>query len=966
MAYDAFGNYTGGYGEDSTDPYTQLEEERKRREEEEQRRREAELAAANERPVAPVAPEVPANPTNQLPAEMKSSSWTDIPGQVFDNRMAQAGQRISDVGQMFSDPEAALRKRTDTAMGKPAEDTVANKQEVTTYADGSKTRKVTEEIPAEGAPQVATLPQPTARTQAQPVTAPIAPTPTMDQAAYNANIARQESGGRQDIGYHDTTKGSAYGPYGITAAAWQDAQRANPALAGVPIERATPEQMTAAQNQVTANNAKYLTNYGVEPTPQNLGAAHFLGAKGLSDYLKTGYISPQAAAANGGEEKVRQIVNARLGGQPAPASGAVAPTMAPAPEVAPAPVAPEAPSMYALGTGAGAPGLKMPQAQPVAQVGSAAINAYQAAQDNPMELMKLRTDETQPEFIRKRAGERAYELMNRERQVSVANEKIDSMISSGDQNAIAKTLAAKPKTEEGSYLKAYLFARLGLNDLAKEEQIKLGAGDTWKPAMTTTGETGLVKFNARGEPLQGTNADGTEMDASTLAKFASGGAAQKGVHQAGEVYKDPTGKVAGSFVLETRPGRTPVYKEVGTGRIATAAEGAVLNKTGVAGTLEQQAAAQTQKLALRQQYEPAIAAASKGASALAEFNAMNGTNFAIEGRDSQGRPLLVDQTTQQILRAPQAAPQVAGAPRPQAAAPLAPVAPTMAPTVGAAPGAVAAPTGPVSPASILEARKQQERLQAQGVEVSTDQQKRFNEYVEKEIQPKADAGKLISRVRKEQITGPDGILNNPELAGMMQGGQGSEVGNIVRDLITGNFKDQADLSTRVASLNLTPRQKDVLYRQIGLNNQIAPLTLRANAGPGAVSDAEQKANRDANVDITRQPLYSGLSLLTRDQFMKDVQIAKNDFRSANPAIRTTDDLNKAWTAQEKRAQTAYDGIYAARAAYIAKHNPNGANPGATVDAFKYYPVPEWNGSTWEYKTEYAKKAARPKLDNYNR
>jgi hypothetical protein len=958
MAYDAFGNYTGGYGEDSQDPYTQLEEERKRREEEEQRRREAELTAANERPVAPVAPEVPANPTNQLPAEMKSSNWTNIPGQMFDQRVAQAQQRISDVGQMFVDPEAALRKRTDAAMGKSPEDTVANKQEVTTYADGSKTRKVTEEIPAEGpvAPQVATLPQPTARQAAQPVRAPIAP--TQDQTAYNANIARQESGARPDIGFHDPSKGTAYGTYGITNAAYTDARRADPSLPS-DIRQASPEQQTQAQNQVTANNARYLKGYGIEATPQNLGAAHFLGAKGLNDYLTTGYISPAAAAANGGEERVRQIVNGRLGGQPAPASGAVQPA-------APAPVRPEqvaeqaAPSMYALGTGAGAPGLRMPPAPPMASAGTQAITAYQAAQDNPMELMKLRTDESQPEFIRKRAGERAYELMNRERQVNVANEKIDAMISSGDQNAIAKTMAAKPKTEEGSYLKAYLFARLGLNDLAKEEQIKLGAGDTWKPATTAGGETGLVKFNARGEPLQGTNADGTEMNAPTLAKFASGGAALKGVHQAGEVYKDPTGKVAGSFVLETRPGQAPVYKEVGSGRVATTAEGAVLNKTGVAGTLEQQAAAQSQKLALRQQYEPAIAAATKGASALAEFNAMNGTNFAIEGRDSQGRPLLVDQTTQQILRAP----QVTGAPaaRPQAAAaPMAPIAPTMA-----QPGIAAAPTGPVTPASIQEARKQQERLQEQGVTVSTDQQKRFNDYVEKDIQPKADAGKMISRVRKEQITGPDGILNNPELAGMMQGGQGSEVGNILRDLITGNFKDQSDLSTRVASLNLTPRQKDVLYTQIGLNNQILPQTLKANAGPGAISEAEHKINRDANVEITRQPLYSGLSLMTRDQFMKDVQVAKNDFRSANPGIRTTDDLNKAWNAQEKRAQSAYDGIYAARAAYIAKYNPNGTNPGAVVDAFKNYPVPEWTGNAWDYKTEYAKKAARPKLDSFNR
>ena len=531
MAYDAFGNYTGGYGEDSTDPYSQLEEERKKREEDERRRREEELARANERTVAPVAPENPQNPTNQLPAEMKSANWTNIPGQMFDQRVGQAQQRINDVGQMFEDPEAALRKRTDAAMGKAPEDTVAHKQEVTTYADGSKTRKVTEEIPAEGpvAPSVAPLPQPTARAAAQPVTAPIAPgggrgyvNPPManepqpgTQDAYNASIAQQESGGRQDIGYHDKTKGSAYGPYGMTSAGYQEARRVNPNLPA-DITQATPEQQTAAQNAYTQQNAKYLTNYGVEPTANNLQAAHFLGAKGLSDYLKTGYISPQAAAANGGEERVRQIVNQRLGGAQAQASGGIAQTQ-PTPEVT-APVSPEqaAPAV----TGAVDYSLGKPAAAPSS--GALAINAYQASQDNPMELMKLRSDESQPEFIRKRAGERAFELLNNERQVAVANEKIDTMVKNGDQNAIAKTLAAKPKTEEGSYLKAYLFARLGLNDLAKEEQIKLGAGDKWKPVTTAEGETGLIKYNARGEPIQGTTSEGVDMDTKQLAKFASG------------------------------------------------------------------------------------------------------------------------------------------------------------------------------------------------------------------------------------------------------------------------------------------------------------------------------------------------------------------------------------------------------------------------------------------------------------
>ena len=109
--------------------------------------------------------------------------------------------------------------------------------------------------------------------------------------------------------------------------------------------------------------------------------------------------------------------------------------------------------------------------------------------------------------------------------------------------------------------------------------------------------------------------------------------------------------------------------------------------------------------------------------------------------------------------------------------------------------------------------------------------------------------------------------------------------------------------------------------------------------------------------------------MTRDQIIKELWFARNDFRSGRQDIRTTDQLNKEWDVQERKANQAYDQIYAARAAYIAKYNPldkNGkqTNPGAVVDAFTHYPVPTWGGTSWDYGTEFAKKAARPPLSNF--
>ena len=245
----------------------------------------------------------------------------------------------------------------------------------------------------------------------------------------------------------------------------------------------------------------------------------------------------------------------------------------------------------------------------------------------------------------------------------------------------------------------------------------------------------------------------------------------------------------------------------------------------------------------------------------------------------------------------------------------------------------------------------------------------FVKYAQEDITPKAEAGSQVARIRKEQIKGPDGILNNPELAGMLQG-QGTafdEVRNIVRDMITGNYKDGSDLSRRVGSLNLTQRQKDVLNTQIGLSTSLNPLTLKANVGPGAVSDAEQKSNREANVDITRQPLYSGLTLMTRSQYVNDLAAYRQDFKAQHPELKTTSQFNNAWSSEKARIDKQYDNIYATRAGYIAQYNANGDRPGAVVDAYKHYPVPEYDAESKRWVLGgYSAKAARPKLNEFVR
>jgi hypothetical protein len=259
--------------------------------------------------------------------------------------------------------------------------------------------------------------------------------------------------------------------------------------------------------------------------------------------------------------------------------------------------------------------------------------------------------------------------------------------------------------------------------------------------------------------------------------------------------------------------------------------------------------------------------------------------------------------------------------------------------------------------------------QAANIQLGREERSNFLDYEKTDIVPKADAGGSISSIRRSQLRGPDGILNNPEIVGMMsgQGGRATEVGNIIRDLITGARTDE-ELSQRVASLDLTQRQKDVLYNQLALNRQVAPLTLKQNAGAGSVSDAEQKANREANINITRVPLYSAVTMLSRDQFDKDLAVARQNFRNQNRNLTTVDAFNSAWNREKSRLGKEYEQIYAERARYIAKYYNNGANPGAIVDAYRHYPVPEFDRQTgtWNYGTDFARRAARPALNSFTR
>jgi len=617
---------------------------------------------------------------------------------------------------------------------------------------------------------------------------------------------------------------------------------------------------------------------------------------------------------------------------------------------------------------------------------------------DPAKLFEYAGRDDVPREGRLMAAKLAKQHMTKIEDRQKADDIIRKVQETGDSSDLERIM--RSKKEEGSYLKAILFSRLGLTKLAEEEQNKLGAGNKWMATVGPSGERALIEYDAQGLPVSGLNEAGKQLGAKELAKFGIGGGMLKGTEVEAGIFKDPTGAVKGSYVLERRPGGS-VYREVGTNRIATPEESRALIKTGVQGTLENQRARLLQEMNIKLQGKTE----EEKMQILRPYNQMLVSNgYAAIDPSEVG------------IRAPQIG-GGAAAPAAPAAAEPAPAAPVNQAAIERATGDIAALQREIKSTAPKETRRleilnaeladAQRRLSAAGggtggvvagriptgttqrptamqmelgqagakgaqaanIELGKEERSNFLTYEEKEIIPKADAGGSIASTRKSQLKGPDGILANPEIVGMMsgQGGTAAEVGNIIRDLVTGARTDE-ELSTRVAALGLTQRQKDVLYNQIQLNRQIAPKTLKENAGAGSVSDAEQKANRDAAINIARVPLYTAVTMLSKDQFEKDQQVARQAFRNANPSLTTVRSFNDAWGKEKARLDAEYNQIYAERAKYIAKYYQNGANPGAIVDAYRHYPVPEFNRQTggWDYGTEYARKAARPRLDSFNR
>lgn len=561
-------------------------------------------------------------------------------------------------GQEVETEEERQRREQEELRRKELADTAVQTQEIKTYGDGTVERIIKQEIAPEMQPAKPIAPVAPVGTQPLTQPQPRAMTVSPEQAAYTR---QQESGGRANIGYHfpanaqGQRQSTAFGPYGITAPAYKDIVRQDPSL-NKPITEWTQEDHDRGYNTLVGRNQARLTQLGVEPTNGALQLSHLLGPDGAARFMKTGEVSAAAAAANGGMERLKQIAQGRFAGAPSASSGAAQQTQPMGfqgqtnefggmeePRQA-QPVSPE--SMYSLATGQGQPGIRspgIPAGQPTQAPTTQYQNQFQSIQDNVKSLNDFIENADTPEYLKRRAVDRRYELVNNSYQESKAKEAMANL----GPNDMAKVLTKKSEGNSvGDWLQYLLFKHVGLTDLANQKGEQLGIGQKWTTSTITdeNGKENTVELltSANGRILQGNIAGtGEALTPVQLQQAVRGGALGKGTSLSAEVYIDPnTGRRYRSGYDSS--GKTALIDIQGGPSFKGDPKGLVLQSIGAA-------AARAEAVnAVELRYTGPKAYTRAGADFAGKFNAENGTNIGY-ATETPGAPLIDKNTGKEVV-----------------------------------------------------------------------------------------------------------------------------------------------------------------------------------------------------------------------------------------------------------------------------------------------------------------------------
>ena len=613
---------------------------------------------------------------------------------------------------------------------------------------------------------------------------------------------------------------------------------------------------------------------------------------------------------------------------------------------------------------AGAPGASM------AQMGQAVIDAHNEKDPAKRQAAMINILATGDEASKQMAKNFIAEDYMKEKKVREAEKQIDEMTPTDAARYL------KERNKEGSYVKAILFARLGLTDLARQEQEKLSPSLSMSSEIGEDGQRYSVVRDKEGFITKAFDTTGKETNSKTLASLNATAMATKGnIGHAGATrvrdsngnewsvvpttrgsqFFDNSGKPGvptGKTVPITVGGDVGLQRELAVNRARIALEG----KKGA------EAISVLGDLNKKNQAEglPTVSYDDIGMNDKGEFVARPGAGGTAATTATAGMPTFKDPSIEIISAQRPAAEQQAMY---DAAKPDLSKDPSGQTRYNAAGNPVARPgtsahEGPTGNAFDVNSKKltragraelaaqgyyqpipQQdpnhwERLPGQGApagttatsvaevtrqreqaqQVGTAEQK---EYVSHKatVQDASDAGRKVSQITRTQTSD---LMNDPAIIGIMNGSgtQNAAAGKLLREMVSGAYAGDGDNGKRLADdirgLSISQPQKDALSRYAQMNTSINSATLKSNVGAGSVSNAEQTMNQRANMTNIGD-LTPFAALNGLGRRQFTGDMAQEKANMINTGqYKTRSEFEQAWNRVEDQRVKQYEAVYRGR------------------------------------------------------
>ena len=512
--------------------------------------------------------------------------FLDIASRYAQNRFDNA---MPDLSNGF-ETEEERRKRMERERAEAEKqraligNTEVQSQQVKTYADGSQEHITTQQMPGPVAPATPAPPKMTPAFNYPQVQPPSNPMFGVDPA--NSGIYTDMTPGAR-VGMNNEEivgpNGQTYNYNALKEASEQRMADSRPPLPTTPLP---------------VNN--------VNTTPQAAPVAQPPAQPVAPAMAAPGRLSPEHQAAI--DKVLPPAASAMAPPAPAvPPQGAIPAPVAPVNPNAP----PAAPAMAPTPTQAPAPITTTPENW------QDRITTAKTAKD----YRQIMSDPNTPEEIAQVAAGRYADSLNSSKEEKKAEQTVMAAAQGDPKAANDLTRALKKNTEEGSYIKAVLFARLGLNDLAKEEQQKLGAGSQFQSVIGPDGSRYTAEVNGQGGFNNVYDTSGKAVGADVIAQLSAQGITSKGatVHT-GMLRDRTTGEI---YYQRVQGGQAQLVSPKGQ---VFSGDTKNLYAYGIGSDLETKNAIQLQTLRNDLLNKPKIEAAKD----LAKFNAMNGTNYSVD------------------------------------------------------------------------------------------------------------------------------------------------------------------------------------------------------------------------------------------------------------------------------------------------------------------------------------------------